>query len=133
LELEDESITIAVDASGLKVSNRGDWIRRNWRSKKGYLKVHIVIDVKTNRIVALEITSEKIGDNRKLKPLVRKAMNRHKVCRVLADGAYDSKENFTFLSEHGIDPAIRIRGQLCTKVPRLPGQEASGSGAVERP
>ena len=29
--------------------------------------------------------------------------------RVLADGAYDSKENFRYLAGKGIEPAIRVR------------------------
>ena len=32
-----------------------------------------------------------------------------KVRRVLADGAYDSRENFNFLSQSGIKPVIRVR------------------------
>jgi hypothetical protein len=31
-----------------------------------------------------------------------------KVRRVLADGAYDSRENFNFLSQSGIKPVIRV-------------------------
>jgi len=32
-------VSIAVDASGIKVHNGGDWIRRVWKVRKGYLKV----------------------------------------------------------------------------------------------
>ena len=32
-----------------------------------------------------------------------------KVRRVLADRAYDSRENFNFLSQSGIKPVIRVR------------------------
>jgi len=31
------------------------------------------------------------------------------VRRVLADGAYDSRDNFNFLSQSGIKPVIRVR------------------------
>jgi hypothetical protein len=46
LSLEDtlirsnSPVTIAVDASGVKVHNSGDWIRRVWKVRKGYLKIH---------------------------------------------------------------------------------------------
>lgn len=126
---EDEPVTIAVDASGLKVTNRGDWIRRRWRPRKGYLKVHIAVDVKANRIVALEVTSERVGDNRRFKPLVNAAMKRRRVYRVLADGAYDSRENFTFLAKHGIDPAIRVRSN---SIPRSRGCPARKHAVAER-
>jgi len=33
-------IMLAVDASGIKVSNRGEWIQHKWKVKRGYLKIH---------------------------------------------------------------------------------------------
>ena len=37
----DGEVVIAVDSSGVKVTNRGEWVRELWnrRSKKGYLKI----------------------------------------------------------------------------------------------
>ena len=63
LDEEDygDDVILAVDASGIKVSNRGDWLRRKWKIKRGYLKVHIAVDVKRKRILALEVTDEKGG------------------------------------------------------------------------
>jgi len=111
----DEPLTIAVDASGIKVANSGDWIRRVWKLHKGYLKIYIAVDVKSKEIVAMEVTSEKTGDNRMFKPLVKATMNRHPVSRVIADGAFDAKENFNFLAKHGIDPAIKPRNNSVAK------------------
>lgn len=129
VEEGDEPITIAVDASGMKVSNRGDWIRWNWRPRKGYLKIHIAVDVKTNRLVALEVTSEKVGDGCKFKPLVKAAMKRHRVFRVLADGAHDSRENFNFLAQNGIDPGIKVRAN---SVPKSRGCPTRKQAVAER-
>lgn len=112
---EDGPVTIAVDASGIKVANGGDWIRRVWKVRKGYLKIHIAVDVKSHQIVAMEVTSEEVGDNRMFKPLVEAVMEKSHVSRVLADGAYDGKENFNFLARHGVDPAIRVRGSSVAK------------------
>ena len=42
----NEDLVIALDASGIKVSNRGEWIRHKWKVKRGYLKIHIAVDVK---------------------------------------------------------------------------------------
>jgi Transposase DDE domain. len=55
------------------------------------------------------VTSEKVHDGKVLRRLVRGAMKSVKVRRVLADGAYDSRENFNFLSQSGIKPVIRVR------------------------
>ena len=39
------------------------------RKKKGYLKIHVAIDIKTNKeILALEVTDEKSHDERKVMP-----------------------------------------------------------------
>ena len=54
------------------------------------------------------MTSEKVHDGKVLR-LVRGAMKSVKVRRVLADGAYDSRDNFNLLSQSGIKPVIRVR------------------------
>ena len=41
-EFEDEYIVIAMDSTGIKVTNRGQWMREKLDvRKKGYLKIHI--------------------------------------------------------------------------------------------
>ena len=104
----NDPVSIAVDASGVKVHNGGDWIRRVWKVRKGYLKIHFAVDVKTGQVVSMDVSSEKVGDGRRLKRLVRRAQGSVRVRRVLADGAYDSKANFRFLDSQGIKPVIRV-------------------------
>jgi IS5 family transposase len=102
-------VSIAVDSSGVKVHNGGDWIRRVWKVKKGYLKIHFAVDTKTGQVVSMDVSSEKVGDGRRLKRLVKRAQGSGvRIRRVLADGAYDSKANFRFLAEQGIKPIIRV-------------------------
>jgi transposase len=111
----DEPLTVAVDASGIKVANSGDWIRRVWKVRKGYLKIHLAVDVKHKEIVAIEVTSEKVGDNAMFKPLVKTVMRNHTVARVLADGSYDARANFTFLAQHSADAVIKVRSNSVPK------------------
>ena len=40
----------------------------NIKKKKGYLKIHIAVDVKTKEILALEVTDGKVHDGRKIMP-----------------------------------------------------------------
>ena len=40
---------LAIDSTGYKVSNRGDWIREKWKRRKGYIKLHIAVDVKSKK------------------------------------------------------------------------------------
>ena len=34
----DDNFVIAIDSTDVKVTNRGEWIRRKWKVKRGYLK-----------------------------------------------------------------------------------------------
>jgi len=102
-------VIIAVDASGIKVANRGEWMRHKWKVKRGYLKIHIAVDVKRKKILALEVTDEKVGDGRMLQPLVEEASTKAKLAKVIGDVAYDAKSNFRYLAEKGIEPVIRVR------------------------
>ena len=104
-----DDIVLAVDASGIKVSNRGDWMRRKWKVRRGYLKIHIAVDVKRKKILALKVTDEKVGDGRMLQPLVEEASEKVKIAKALGDGSYDSKRNFSYLDAKGIEPAIKVR------------------------
>jgi hypothetical protein len=67
------------------------------------------VDVKTKQIVAIEVTDERIGDSKMLKPLVEQAQRHCRIEKVLLDGAYDSRENFAFLDERGIEAAIKVQ------------------------
>ena len=41
-DFEDEYLIIAIDSTGIKVTNRGQWMRDKWNiKKKGYLKIHM--------------------------------------------------------------------------------------------
>ena len=111
-----DDLIIAVDASGIKVSNRGDWTRHKWKVRRGYLKIHIAVDVKRKKILALKVTilalkvtDEKTGDGRMLQPLVDEASRKAKIAKAIGDGAYDTRSNFRYLAEKGIEPVIKVR------------------------
>ena len=125
----NDPVSIAVDASGVKVHNTGDWIRHVWKVKKGYLKIHFAVDVRTGQVVSMDVSSEKVGDGRRLKRLVKRAEESVRVSRILADGAYDSKANFNFLAQEGIRPVIRVRRG---SAPRSRGSMARKLAVVEQ-
>jgi hypothetical protein len=45
----DDNFVIAIDSTGIKVTNRGEWIRHKWKVKRGYLKIHIAVDITKKR------------------------------------------------------------------------------------
>src|SRR5713226_4729605 len=123
-------VSIAVDTSGVKVHNGGDWIRHVWKVKKGYLKIHFAVDIRTKQVVSMDVSSEKVGDGRRLKRLVNRASeNGVRMKRVLADGAYDSRANFKFLDKRHIKPVIRVRSN---SVPKSKGCQARKNAVIEQ-
>ncbi len=115
---ESKDIIISIDSTGIKITNRGQWLRDKWniRKKKGYIKIHIAVDVKTKEILALEVTDEKVHDGKIMCDLMDHILKQNNTAAiavniktVLADGAYDSNKNFKYLQKKKIQPAIKVR------------------------
>src|SRR6476659_643302 len=58
----DEYLIIAIDSTGVKVTNRGQWMRDKWhiKNKKGYLKIHVAVNVKSKKILSMNVTDEHV-------------------------------------------------------------------------
>ena len=112
-EDDDGYIIIAADSTGIKVTNRGQWMGEKWKvlNRKGYLNIHIAVNIKTKEILALEVTDEKVHDSRMLKKLVDQVLDNPGMMieSVLADGAHDTNTNFQFLEQKEITPGIKVR------------------------
>ena len=95
----------------LRYTNRGEWIRHKWKVKRGYLKIHIAVDIKRKRILSLDVTSEQVHDSKVLPVLIEDiTIKQNKIVdSIIADGSYDNNKNFQFLSFKGIKPAIKVR------------------------
>jgi Transposase DDE domain len=83
------------------------------KNKKGYLKIHVAVNINTKEILALEVTDEKVHDSKVVKSLVEGMLNNNhniKIKSFLRDGAYDSNENFKYLKEEKrIQPIIKVK------------------------
>jgi Transposase DDE domain len=108
--LHDNYFVIAIDSTGIKVSNRGEWIRHKWNVKR-YLKIHLAVDIKRKRVISLQVTSEHVHDGKILPKLVDDITikNNKIIDTAIIDGAYDSNKNFQLLSFEGIKPSIKVR------------------------
>ena len=125
VNLEKDLITIAVDSTGIKVTNRGEWIREKWnnnnnnnnnnKKRRGFIKIHVAVNVRTKKILSMEVTKEDVYDGKMLKKLVDNVSENKDVKKVLADGAYDSKDNFRYIDKMKIEPIIRVRKNSSTK------------------
>jgi IS5 family transposase len=111
-EFEDEYIVIAIDSTGIKVTNRGQWMQDKWKAgKKGYLKIHIAVDVKSKKILSMKVTDEHVHDSKMLPQLVEDVTksNHMSAGKVFADGAYDSNDVFGCIADNGILPCVKVR------------------------
>ena len=105
---KDEYIVIAIDGTGIKVTNRGQWMRDKWHTsknnKKGYLKIHISVNVKTKKILSMKVTDEHVHDSKVLPELIDNVIESNKqitIGNLFADGAYDGNVIFRHLSDNG--------------------------------
>lgn len=115
-EFEDQYIVIAVDSTGIKVTNRGQWMREKWHvKKKGYLKIHVAVNVKTKKILSMKVTDEHVHDSKALPELVENIIKSGSmettaiIGKLFGDGAYEGNDIFRYLADKGIQPCIKVR------------------------
>ena len=115
---KSRNLVVACDGSGMKVSNRGEWMRQKWGVRRGWLKVVIMGDTEGN-IVDIRIGNEDLDERAASRGMIRK--NRRNITRVLLDGYHDCEDTFDLCDQSGIDAGIKIR------------ENASGKGFGSRP
>jgi hypothetical protein len=87
-------------------------MNKKWNMhRKGYLKVHIAVDIKSKKFLSMRLTDEHIHDSKMLKTLIDKVSislsdkknNRKKTIRiksVLADGVFNKLSIFIWIYIH---------------------------------
>lgn len=112
----EKPIYVGNDGSGIKVSNRGEWMRQKWQVRRGWIKAVITVDVETKNLLDIEVFDK--GDSepdifgRHVENLVRQGVQIRKAC---ADGAHDKRKLFNTLEKHKIEHAIKPRSNASTK------------------
>lgn len=105
-----QGVIVAVDSTGFSTTLRNEWMRDHWHKHRGFVKAHVMIDVETLEVLVVVVTDDTVSDGRAFASLIEQALERGVVVRrVLADGAYDMRENFDILDANGIETGIRIR------------------------
>ena len=112
----DKPIYVGNDGSGIKVSNRGEWMRQKWQVRRGWIKAVITLDVERKKLLDIDVFEK--GDSepdiyeRHIKRLIKKGAKIKKAC---ADGAHDKRKLFNALEKYKIEQAIKIRSNASTK------------------
>jgi len=112
----DKPIYVGNDGSGIKVSNRGEWMRQKWQVRRGWIKAVITVDVENKKILDIGVFEK--GDSepdvfgRHIKQLIKRGAKIKKGC---GDGAHDKRKLFNVLEKYKIEQALKIRSNASTK------------------
>ena len=83
---------LAADMTGLKQHNRGEWMGKKWRVKRGFVKLHVMVDTQTMKIVALSVTDESVADVTEFCSLLGQSMDAIGAEGGAGDASYHSKD-----------------------------------------
>jgi len=108
-----EKRDIAIDSTGIKEINGGEYRTYKYDERKRWIKLHVSTDKKTKEILTNVITKENVHDQTQYKRLINpivKDLNSNS-----ADKGYDSNESFKHAKEHEYDCYIPVRINASTK------------------
>jgi hypothetical protein len=112
----DKPIYVGNDGSGIKVSNRGEWMRQKWQVRRGWIKAVITMDVENKKLLDIEVFEK--GDSepdifaRHIDQLIKKGA---KIIKGCGDGAHDKRKLFNKFEQHNIEQVLKIRINASTK------------------
>lgn len=115
---KSNNLIVACDGSGIKVTNRGEWIRQKWQIRRGWIKV-VVMGDKNGNIVDVRTGNEDLDERASSRGMLRK--NKKNIKKALMDGYHDCEDTFNLCDELNIETGIKIR------------ENANDSGLGRRP
>lgn len=115
-------VVASVDSTGLKVGNYGEWMRHKWKKRRGFVKLHIMVDIETKRILSFEVTDESTSDSRAFPSLLKQAASKAQIEEVLGDGGYDARSCFNGCAKLGAKPLFRVRKNASTRARGSPSR-----------
>lgn len=104
---ESRRINIAVDSTGLKLANDGEYRTTKYGKRKVWAKMHANVNVETGEAVNIIVTKDNVGDSRKFKSLI--APIKDHVLSVRGDKGYDTQKNFEYCKKNGILAIIPVK------------------------
>ncbi len=86
---------------GIKVTHIGQWMQDKWhvrKNKKGYLKIHVAVNVKIKKILSMKVTDEHVLNDSKALPeldhdVIKKSDKQITIGKLIDDGgSYDGNK-----------------------------------------
>jgi IS5 family transposase len=103
----DKKIDIAVDATGLKLANDGEYRTTKYGKHKVWAKMHANVNLKTNEAINIIITKDNVGDSKRFKSLIE-PLKVH-IGSVRGDKGYDTAKDFEYCEQNGIKAIIPVK------------------------
>jgi hypothetical protein len=103
-----KSYRIAVDSTGNKLTNRGEYISKKWRVRRDWVKVSIVIDRFTQELLDVEVALDVEASDSKLAKKHLANLQDVKIEDFSGDGAYYNNELYRLLALRNIQPVIKM-------------------------
>ncbi|HLD19563.1 MAG TPA: IS5 family transposase [Candidatus Nanoarchaeia archaeon] len=116
-ECVKENLLVAIDGSGEKVSNRGEWMRQKWKVRRGWIKV-VIMGTTDGKIVDIRVGNENLDERKVARGMIRK--NHKKIDKTIMDGLHDCRDTFNLCEKYGIETAIKIRKNASKKAKGSP-------------
>ncbi len=103
-----DNITVIIDSSGFKITERGDWLFNKWYEKrKGWIKIRVAIDKDSMNVVSVTVSDEHRSDSKEFKKVLEPIIR--KTSKVYGDKGYDGRENFNYLDNNDVTPILLPR------------------------
>jgi hypothetical protein len=112
----------APDSSGFSTSRFDRWFDEKYgriKSKRQWLKAHIMTGVKTNIVTAVEVTPSNVNDSPMLEPLAYSTAQSFHMSEVPGDKAYLSEHNLAIITSYGATPFIPFKSNTTGKGSQL--------------
>lgn len=100
-------IDVAVDSTGLKLVNDGEYRTKKYKKSKSWAKFHAGINEETGEAVNIVVTKDNVADCKEFKSVLKPVLGITN--KVDADKAYDTKNNFIVCDRFGIIPGIPVK------------------------
>lgn len=104
---EGKDTIIAIDSTGLRPVNDGEYRSMRYDTRKEWIKLHAIVDVKTKEILSTVVTKGNIGDNTQFQKVIKPVLSN--VSAVFADKAYDAAKTFDFCDRNRIFAGIPVK------------------------
>jgi hypothetical protein len=104
--VRDEPLHVLVDSTGVKIYGEGEWLdqKHGVRSSRRWRKLHLAVDADTHEIVAVDLTTDDVGDVSMIPDLLDQIEG--PVGSMTADGAYDGQVVYDAITQR--HPEARV-------------------------